>query len=354
MNREKMLDVFNLVQPGTKLREGLDNILDGSKGALIVVGMDSEVQKIIDGGFFLECEYTPERLFELSKMDGAIILDEKVSKILYANVHLQPNIEYTTDESGTRHRTAQRAAKQLKNRLVIAISERKRVLTLYKGEERYKLKSLLELTNEASQALNTVERYTKVLEQGLGNLTILELDDMVTVEDVCEVLQKFEMLKRIKKYVYECIQELGDEGKLINLQLEDLLKGIEEEEDELLSDYYLKGDEDEDIERVKKELGEIEDVDIFDTTKIAGILGLGKTVSKLDNTITPKGYRILSKFGKLNDRDIETLVEKFGELPKIQEASIDELVEIKGISKFKANAIKKGIERLKFTVELDK
>ena len=353
MDREKMLDVFSLVQPGTRLREGLDNILDGNKGALIVVGIDEEVEKIIDGGFLLDCEYTPERLFELSKMDGAIILDEKISKILYANVHLQPNIKYLTDESGTRHRTAQRVAKQL-NRLVIAISERKRVLTLYKGEERYKLKNLLELTNEASQALNTLERYTKVLEQGLGNLTILELDDMVTVEDVCQVLQKFEMLNRIKRYVYECIQELGSEGKLIDLQLEDLLKGIEDEKNEFLSDYYIKGEEDEDIEMLKGDLAKMDDTEIFDLTKIASLLGFGKTASKLDNTITPKGYRILGKFGKINSKDIDALIEKFGDLPKIQEASVDELVETKGISKFKANAIKKGIERLKFTIELDK
>ena len=353
MHREKMLKIFEVVQPGTRLREGLDNILDGNKGALIIIGYDEEVEKILDGGFYLDCEYTPERLFELSKMDGAIILDEKVTKILYANVHLQPDNRFFTDESGTRHRTAQRAAKQL-NKLIIAISERKRVLTLYNGEERYKLKSLLELTNEASQALNTLERYRKVLDKSLGNLTILELDNMVTVEDVCIVVQKFELLSRIKKDVFECITELGSEGRLMSLQLEDLLKGTKEEQFEFLSDYYLKGEEDEDIEKLKHEISSLNDAEMLDLIKIAGILGIGKSASKLDNRIAPKGYRILRKFGKLNDKDIEILIERFEELMKIQEATSDELVEAKGISKFKANAIKRGFERLKFTAELDR
>ncbi len=352
MKRE-IIKNFELVEPGTRLREGLDNILDGGKGALIIIGIDEEVEDMLDGGFHLDCQYTPERLFELSKMDGAIILDEEISKILYANVHLQPDNTYDTNESGTRHRTAERAAKQL-NRLVIAISERKKVMTVYNGEQRYKLKSLMELSTEASQALNTLERYRKVLDKSLGNLTILELDDMVTVEDVCGVVQKFEMLSRVRKDAYDYILELGSEGRLINLQYEDLLQGTEEEEFEFLSDYYLKGDEDADIKELKSEIAQLNDTEMLDLVKISGILGFGKSSSKLDNRINPKGYRILSKFGKLNSKDIEALIEKFEDLTHIQEASTEEITETKGVSKFKANAIKRGFERLKFTAELDR
>ncbi len=327
----------------------LDNILDGQKGALIVVGIDEEVEKVLDGGFKLDCEYTPERLFELSKMDGAIILDDTVEHILYANVHLQPDKRYVTDESGTRHRTAQRIAKQL-DRVVIAISERKRVQTLYKGEVRYKLRSVEGLMNEASQGINTLERYRYVLDKALINLTLLELDGIATVEEVCIVLQKFEMFKRIKIDVIECLFELGSEGKLLRLQLEDLIFGLRDEKLEFLKDYYSEGEEKE--EELAEEMAALDDTELLDLAKLSSILGFGKTSKSLDNPVITKGYRLLSKFGKLTKKDVDCLVEKFGQLSKIQEATIEELSEV--LSKFKANAVKRGFERVKFMTELGK
>ena len=347
MNRTEWEKILSLVAPGSKLREGLDNILDGQKGALIVVGIDEEVEKVLDGGFVLNCEYTPERLFELSKMDGAIILDDNFEHILYANVHLQPDKRYVTDESGTRHRTAQRIAKQL-NRVVIAISERKRVQTLYKGDIRYKLRSVQELMNEASQGINTLERYRYVLDKSLINLTLLELDGIATVEEVCIVLQKFEMFKRIRKEVIECLFELGSEGKLLSLQLEDLVFGLKDEEGEFLKDYYIEEEGDE--EKLAGEMADLDDNELLDMAKLSAILGYGKTTKSLDNPVVTKGYRLLSKFGKLTKKDVDSLVEKFGQLTKIEEASVEELSEV--LSKFKANSVKRGFERIKFVTEL--
>ena len=349
MERTEWERILSLVAPGSKLREGLDNILDGQKGALIVVGIDEEVEKVLDGGFSLNCEYTPERLFELSKMDGAIILDDNIEHILYANVHLQPDKRYVTDESGTRHRTAQRIAKQL-DRVVIAISERKRVQTLYKGDIRYKLRSLEELMNEASQGINTLERYRYVLDKSLINLTLLELDGIATVEEVCIVLQKFEMFKRIKIDVIECLFELGSEGKLLRLQLEDLVFGLKDEKLEFLKDYYFGGEEKE--EELSEEMSALDDSELLDLAKLSAILGFGKTSKSLDNPVITKGYRLLSKFGKLTKKDVDSLVEKFGQLSKIQEASSDDLSEV--LSKFKTNAVKRGFERVKFMTELGK
>ena len=349
MERTEWERILSLVAPGSKLREGLDNILDGQKGALIVVGKDEEVEKVLDGGFALDCEYTPERLFELSKMDGAIILDDNIEHILYANVHLQPDKRYVTDESGTRHRTAQRIAKQL-DRVVIAISERKRVQTLYKGEVRYKLRSVEDLMSEASQGINTLERYRYVLDKALINLTLLELDGIATVEEVCIVLQKFEMFKRIKIDVVECLFELGSEGKLLRLQMEDLIFGLRDEKLEFLKDYYLEGDEKE--EELSQEMAALDDSELLDLAKLSAVLGYGKTSKSLDNPVITKGYRLLSKFGKLTKKDVDCLVEKFGQLSKIQEASIEELSEV--LSKFKANAVKRGFERVKFMKELGK
>lgn len=347
MERVEWEKVLSLVAPGSRLREGLDNILDGQKGALIVVGMDEEVEKVLDGGFVLNCEYTPERLFELSKMDGAIILDDKIEHILYANVHLQPDKRYVTDESGTRHRTAQRIAKQL-NRVVIAISERKRVQTLYKGDIRYKLRSVQELMSEASQGINTLERYRYVLDKSLINLTLLELDNIATVEEVCTVLQKFEMFKRIKSEVIECLFELGSEGKLLSLQLEDLVFGLKDEEGEFLKDYYIEEEGDE--EKLGKEMSDLDDNELLDLAKLSAILGYGKTTKSLDNPVITKGYRLLSKFGKLTKKDVDSLVEKFGQLSKIEEATVEELSEV--LSKFKVNSVKRGFERIKFVTEL--
>ena len=349
MERTEWERILSLVAPGSNLREGLDNILDGQKGALIVVGIDEEVEKVLDGGFKLDCEYTPERLFELPKMDGAIILDDTVEHILYANVHLQPDKRYVTDESGTRHRTAQRIAKQL-DRVVIAISERKRVQTLYKGEVRYKLRSVGGLMNEASQGINTLERYRYVLDKALINLTLLELDGIATVEEVCIVLQKFEMFKRIKIDVIECLFELGSEGKLLRLQLEDLIFGLNDEKLEFLKDYYSEGEEKED--ELSKEMSALDDTELLDLAKLSSILGFGKTSKSLDNPVITKGYRLLSKFGKLTKKDVDCLVEKFGQLSKIQEATVEELSEV--LSKFKANAVKRGFERVKFMTELGK
>ena len=349
MERKEWDKILAAVAPGSKLREGLDNILDGQKGALIVVGIDEEVEKVLDGGFSLNCEYTPERLFELSKMDGAIILDDNIEHILYANVHLQPDKRYLTDESGTRHRTAQRIAKQL-DRVVIAISERKRVLTLYKGDIRYKLRTAEELMSESSQGINTLERYRYVLDKALINLTLLELDGIATVEEVCIVLQKFEMFKRIKIDVIECLFELGSEGKLLRLQLEDLIFGLRDEKLEFLKDYYSEGEEKE--EELAEEMAALDDTELLDLAKLSSILGFGKTSKSLDNPVITKGYRLLSKFGKLTKKDVDCLVEKFGQLSKIQEATIEELSEV--LSKFKANAVKRGFERVKFMTELGK
>lgn len=347
MDNEQWNEVLSLVSPGSKLRKGLDNILDGQKGALILVGMNEEIEKVLDGGFILDCEYSPERLFELSKMDGAIVLDDNVEKILYANVHLQPDKRYLTEESGTRHRTAQRIAKQL-NKVVIAISERKRVQTLYFGEIRYRLRTVQALVNEGVQGINTLERYKSVLDRSLTNLTLLEVDGLTTVEEVCIALQKFEMFSRIKMEVEECLFELGEEGKLLKLQFDDLVFGLDDERTEFLKDYSSDSEKTE--QDVCEEISALNDTELLDLAKISSILGYGKTARSLDNPVSTKGYRMLSKFGKLTKKDIDSLIDTFGELSKIEEAKVEELSEV--ISKFKANAIKRGFERIKYMSDI--
>lgn len=349
MVNKKLEKMLLQITPGTPLREGVYNIIDAGIGALIVVGMDEAVEKMLDGGFYINCEYTPERIFELAKMDGAIIVDEECKTIIYANVHLQVDRKYSSEESGTRHRTAQRAGKQT-NKLVIAVSERRKTISLYKGEMRYKLKDMSEIMNEASQALKTMERYRYVLDKSLANLTILELDDIVTIYDAALVLQRFEMMMRIEEELKGYVLELGVEGRLIELQLEDLAQDIHEEMLEFLSDYKS---EDVEYESILAQLREFNNTELLEIENFASVLGYKKSYSSLDNKISPKGYRILGKISKLTKKDIEKLVSNYGELSSIQEAPIEELSDTK-LSKLKIKAIKNGLKRLKFTVELEK
>lgn len=343
-------EMLSKIAPGTALRSGLYNILDAGIGALILMGYDEEVEKIRDGGFFINCDYTPEKIFELSKMDGAIILDSECTKILYANVHIQPDISYTTTESGTRHRTAERTAKQLK-RGVIAISERKKVITVYKGELKYRLKNIEELNTQMDQALKTLERYRYVLDRTLGNLTILELDDLVTAYDVANTLQRFEMIRRIKDEILKLLIEFGTEGRLVKLQVFELVVDLDAEEENFLKDYI--NSDIEDIEEVKSYLSTLEDNDLLELENLAYALGYSRTAASLDNNLASKGYRILGKISKLTKKDIEKIVSTYKNIAIIQETTDEELGRIK-ISKFKIKALRTGINRLKLASELER
>lgn len=353
MDDIEFLEVISQITPGTVLRDGIFSILEAGRGGIIVVGFNEEIKKIIDGGFLLDCKYTPERLYELAKMDGAIIIDENIEKIYYANVHLHPDRSFKTNESGTRHRTAERLALQT-NKLVIAISERKKSVTLFKGSLKYRLKSISVVIEQATQALKTLEKYRNVLDSELSKLTILELDDLVTIHEVASIVKRFEMVYRIKKELQGYVVELGEAGRLINLQLQELILDLEEEKISFIKDYYNYEKGELDISQMNSELEKLSDIELLEIEKFSNILGHGKAYSRLDNSVTPKGYRVLSKISKLTKKDIEKLIGTYNNLTEIQELTADELFEIKGISKFKIKALKNGLKRLKFVIEAEK
>lgn len=345
MNNTTLAELLLKVAPGTALRKGIYNILDAGIGALIVIGYDEEVEKIRDGGFFIDCEYTPEKIFELSKMDGAIIVNEECNRILYANVHIQVDKKYSTTESGTRHRTAERTAKHLKKG-VIAISERKKIVTLYKGDSKYRLRNLDELYIEASQVLKTLERYRYVLDRELDNLTIMELDDLVTIYDVAKTLQRFEMLRRIKEEILFYLLEFGTEGRIINLQVSELVLDLDKEEENFLKDYV---NDEVEINSLRKYLHSLEDNELLEMENLSFALGYDKSYRALDNKIAARGYRTLAKISKLTKKDIEKIVGTFKDITEIQECDDEDLSVIK-ISKFKIKALRTGINRLKSTL----
>ncbi len=223
-----MIEALGSIAPGRPLREGLDRILQANMGALIVVGDGPEVLSICSGGFLLDAEFSPQRLSELAKMDGAIILAHDASRIARANVHLVPNPAVATSETGTRHRTAERVARSI-DVPVITVSEDRSVISVYRGEQQRPLVPVERLLARANQALETLEGYRDRLDVVTNALSALEVEDMVTRSDVVTVLQRTEMVRRIAEEVDGYSIELGTDSRLVRLQLEEMLAGVEEE-----------------------------------------------------------------------------------------------------------------------------
>src|SRR5213083_1514198 len=232
-----MLDALAAVAPGRPLREGLDRILQAGMGALIVVGDGPEVLNICSGGFLLDAAFSPQRLSELAKMDGAIILAPDASRIARANVHLVPNPNVPTSETGTRHRTAERVARSV-DVPVISVSEDMSVIAVYRHDIKHPLETIPRLLNRANQALQTLERYKNRLDTVSASLSALEVEDLVTMRDVVTVLQRAEMVRRIAEEIHGYIVELGTDGRLVRLQLEELMGGVEDDRRLVIHDYF--------------------------------------------------------------------------------------------------------------------
>ncbi|MFV9511691.1 DNA integrity scanning diadenylate cyclase DisA [Tepidibacillus sp. LV47] len=348
---EFIMNVLKLVAPGTFFREGLDNVLRAKTGALIVVGYSNEVMELVDGGFSINCDFTPAHLYELAKMDGAIIISDDLKKILYANTHLNPDSSIPSSETGIRHRTAERVAKQT-GHLVISISQRRNVITLYQGNYRYSLKDIGVILTKANQAIQTLEKYKSVLDQALTNLSAMEFEELVTLNDVVSVIQRIEMVQRIKSEIEMYIQELGTEGRLISMQLEELVANIDHEAYLLIKDYQ-KGKED-DSKKILMELKKLSSDELLESTHIVRILGYSSNTNIQEEPVYPRGYRILSRIPKLPAAIIHNLVEQFENLSQVLMATIEELDEVDGIGEVRARAIKEGLKRIQEQVFIDR
>lgn len=344
--------VLRLVAPGTQLREGLENVLRAKTGALIVLGYEEEVEAVVDGGFQIDCPFSPAHLYELAKMDGAIILSGDAKRILYANTHLNPDSAIPSTETGIRHRTAQRVAKQT-GKLVISISQRRNVITLYKGTFRYALKDIGVILTKANQAIQTLEKYKSVLDQSMTNLSALEFEELVTLQDVTKVIQRIEQVLRIKSEIKKYIHELGTEGRLIRMQLEELVAGVGPEEYWLVKDYALNLAE-RSAEEALEELKELSSEELLDRQNIARIIGFTGSGSSDEEPALPRGYRILHKIPRLPVSVVENLVGEFYHLSKIMMASIEELDEVDGIGEVRARVIKDGLKRIQEQVFIDR
>lgn len=344
--QDEMLEILKIVAPGTVLREGLDNILKAKTGALIVVSENENVMNIVDGGFKLEQDFTPATIYELSKMDGAIIVSKDLKKILMANTQLIPDYKIKTLETGTRHRTAERVAKQT-NELVICISQRRGIITIFKGDLRYVINETSAVVMRANQTLEALEKYKAVFDHMLNLLSEHEFDDIVSLETVSNCIYRSEIIMRMQSEVERNIIELGNEGRLINMQLEELMANVESEEKKIIQDYMqIKKKSTKTADSILKEIRKLEKKDLLIAEKIIKILGYDITTNILDENVSPKGYRILSKVPKMPASVIEKTIEAFGSLQGVCSATVEELDDVEGIGEIRAKILNQSLRRL--------
>ncbi|MDD3303816.1 MAG: DNA integrity scanning diadenylate cyclase DisA [Clostridia bacterium] len=346
MEQEQILELLKLVAPGTVLREGLDNILRAKTGALIVVSGEKEVMNIADGGFKLDLDFTPASIYELSKMDGAIVVSKDIKKVLMANVQLVPDHSIKTIETGTRHRTAERVAKQT-NELVICISQRRGIITIFKGDFRYVLNDISMVVTRANQTLVALEKYKAVFDHMLSILSEHEFDDIVSLETVTNCIYRSESIMRMEPEVKRSIVELGSEGRLINMQLEEIMANVESEEKKIIQDYMIiKKRSNKNEETILSEIRKLDKKNLLISEKIIRLLGYEITPNILDYNVSPKGYRILSKVPKMPAYVIEKTIEEFTSLQGICAATIEELDEVEGIGEIRARILNQSLRRL--------
>lgn len=336
-------DTLALVAPGTVLRDALERILRGRTGAIIVLGFDDSVEAISSGGFHLDVELSASRLRELSKMDGAVVVDAGAGRIRRANVQLLPASSIETAEAGMRHRTAERVARQT-GYPVISVSQSMQISTLYVDGRRHVLEPSEAILARANQALATLERYTNRLAETSQALDSLEIEDLVTVRDVAAVLQLLEMVRRIASDIDDDVIELGTDGRLLALQLEELTRGQMAERDFLLSDYLPEGLDTSTVEARLKWVGSPA---LLDLAMVARAMGVGGPDGQdLDASLSPRGLRILAKIPRLPLVTARSVVEHFGSLQAVLGATSAELQEIDGVGERRARTLRDGLSRL--------
>ena len=337
----ELVDILKMIAPGTPIREGLDNILKAKTGGLIVIGNMKEIENIVDGGFYVNVEFTPARLYELAKMDGAIIISDDLKQILYANAQLIPDFNISTVETGTRHRTAERVAKQTGN-IVISISQRRGIITVYQKDLRYVLEDTSKVMSKSNQALQTVEKYRKVFDNKINILTEYEFNDIATLDTVISAIQRSEMLIKIAEEVQKSIAELGVEGRLLKMQLDELTDGVENEEKLIIKDYANTKDE----EKILKLIHSLSYEELLKEQTLANILGIKDVTDFTETTVYTRGYRILNKVPRVPSYIVDNIVKKYKSFQKLLLSDVTELDEVDGIGEIRAKTIVQTLKRM--------
>jgi len=347
---EAYREALLMIAPGTQFREAIYAIIQSGTGALLCIGDVKTLSELSESGVKLEADVTPQLLYELSKMDGAIILNEDGTRIHYANRFLKPDAKIKSEETGTRHRTAQRLAAQAKC-MVVTISQRRSSVTLYVHNKRHVLEPIPTIVNKAVQAIQTLEKYLSVMNQAMQDLTTREFQDVVTIFDVCKAIQRTEMVERISREIEPYILELGKEGRLIEMQLQELIMPVHEAR-LVVKDYY-KERPGISYEEVQEKITHISEEDLLNLSSISQALGYGTQVRSVDTYLSPRGYRVLHSTHRLSTQIIENLVARFGSLQQIIRASKDDLVEVDGVGEILAERIRVSVNLLRNQLAFD-
>lgn len=345
---EELSRALDMISPGTLLRTAIENIIRAQNGALIVIARPEKLEEmgIVSGGMKIDLEFTPMRLYELAKMDGAIVVSPDLSTIHYANVHLNPDPTMQSNETGMRHLAANRTAKQT-GELVVAVSERRRVVSLYQGEyDSHVLEDIGVVLNKANSALATLDKFTRRLRDESRVLTIHEYDGAVTLREVAGAVGTFEYSRRIADEIGAYVRELGSEGRLVDMQLGEAFGRVPRQYDALLRDYVA---EDTEPVEVRRELRELSSSELSEHTEIARILGYGSVGQIEDYFVTPRGYRQLAQVPRLPKKVSENLIRVFGTLESLLEATEEDLDDVDGVGQARARAIQRVLERQRTT-----
>ena len=323
------------------MRHALERIIQQGRGGLLVLGQNPKVSAASSGGFKLTTSiFTPARLSELSKMDGGIVLDDSWSQILAANVHFIPDGSIETDETGARHRTAERLAKET-NTPVVAVSEGRRVATLFFGDHKIELAAPTEVAAYVNQELQSLERLRIRLDEAENRLSRLEVTGLATYRAVVTVVQRAELVDRLSSVIRDRTRTLGDEGRIATLQLNDLLGGVVAIEELVLQD-YVKPLRSGAVNRAMEALDELSGEDLDDSTRVAKELGF----SDLDDPAEARGHRLLSQAGRLPDGVREDIVRHFGSVTRLLRASEEQLISVEGVGDTRAQQLLNFFHRL--------
>jgi diadenylate cyclase len=341
---EEFADALALVAPGTGLRDAIDNIIWARNGALIVVANPRKLERmgLISGGIKIGCEFTPMRLYELAKMDGALIVSPDISYIHYANVQLTPDPSFPSEETGLRHLAGHRTAQQTGD-LVVVVSERRRIVTLYRGSYGpHVLEDIGVVLSKADSALATLEKFTRRLREEARTLTLHEYEGAVTLREVVGAVATFEYTVRIAEEIENYIRELGQEGRLVKMQLEQAFHNVPEQYDALIRDYAA---EEMDYKEIRERLHELSNEELSDPVMLAQVLGYGSVGPSEEFFLKPRGYRQLVRVPRLPGRVAEKLIEEFGTLKELLEATEEDLDDVEGVGQARARAIRRNLKR---------
>ncbi len=334
-----------LMAPGTVLRDGLERILRGRTGALIVLGFDKTVDLICTGGFTLDVEFSAQRLRELCKMDGAVVLSSDGTRIVRAGVHLMPDPQIPSAETGTRHRTAERVAKQ-SGYPVISVSQSMHIIGVYVNGQRHVLDDSGAILSRANQALATLERYKLRLDEVSGALSALEIEDLVTVRDAVAAVQRLEMVRRIADEIAGYVVELGTDGRLLALQLEELMVGVDADRTLVIRDYLPPGRRARQLDEALVELDMLSATDLIDLVAVSRALGYPGSSDALEAAVSPRGFRLLAKVPRLPGTVVDRLVDHFGTLQRLLGATVEDLQAVEGVGDARARGVREGLSRL--------